>query len=247
MTMPDPNDDKDKGGAGGGSGAGGAGAQDAGAQGGAGDAGKAADPAEVERLRSKGLQLEKDLAKERERRKELEDKHNALRKVALGDDAGNDDPRDVLKRKEEAERKTAAEAADRRQRDLEFQVSLSREMARAGLLPKDGDPDFIDFKVNRTEKLTALKDAGKVKELVEELKKDGFLVGVSGAGGSLNPGMARSGGDAAPPDPRFGSVKSFSDLMKLGTVAIDEFSRKYPKEFAAMQSAENARMSRPRT
>lgn len=243
--MPDPNDDKDKGGAGGGSGAGGAGTQDAGAQGGAGDAGKAADPAEIERLRSKGLQLEKDLAKERERRKELEDKHNALRKVALGDDAGNDDPRDVLKRKEEADRKAAAEAADRRQKDLEFQVSLSREMARAGLLPKDGDPDFIDFKVSRTEKLSALRDAGNVKELVEELKKDGFLVGASGAGGSLNPGMGRSSSDGAPPDPRFGSVKSFSDLVKLGPVAVDEYSRKYPKEFAAMQSADASRMSRP--
>lgn len=244
--MPDPNDDKDKGGAGGGSGAGGAGTQDAGAQGGAGDAGKAADPAEIERLRSKGLQLEKDLAKERERRKELEDKHNALRKVALGDDAGNDDPRDVLKRKEEADRKAAAEAADRRQKDLEFQVSLSREMARAGLLPKDGDPDFIDFKVSRTEKLSALRDAGKVKELVEELKKDGFLVGTSGAAGSLNPGMGRSPADGAPPDPRFGAIKSFADLVKLGPVAVDEYSRKYPKEFAAMQSADASRMSRPK-
>lgn len=243
--MTNPNDDKDKGGAGGGSGAGGAGTQDAGAQGGAGDAERAADPAEIERLRSKGLQLEKDLAKERERRKELEDKHNALRKVALGDDAGNDDPRDVLKRKEEADRKAAAEAADRRQKDLEFQVSLSREMARSGLLPKDGDPDFLDFKVSRTEKLSALKDAGKVKELVEELKKDGFLVGASGAGGSLNPGMGRSSSDGAPPDPRFGSVKSFSDLVKLGPVAVDEYSRKSPKEFAAMQSADASRMSRP--
>lgn len=242
--MPDPNDDKDKGGAGGGSGAGGAGTQDAGAQGGAGDAGKAADPAEIERLRSKGLQLEKDLAKERERRKELEDKHNALRKVALGDDAGNDDPRDVLKRKEEADRKAAAEAADRRQKDLEFQVSLSREMARSGLLPKDGDPDFLDFKVSRTEKLSALKDAGKVKELVEELKKDGFLVGASGAAGSLNPGMGRSPADGAPPDPRFASVKNMNDLVKLGPVAVDEYSRKYPKEYAAMSGAFNARLGR---
>lgn len=242
--MPDPNDDKDKGGAGGGSGAGGAGTQDAGAQGGAGDAERAADPAEIERLRSKGLQLEKDLAKERERRKELEDKHNALRKVALGDDAGNDDPRDVLKRKEEADRKAAAEAADRRQKDLEFQISLSREMARAGLLPKDGDPDFVDFKVNRTEKLSALKDAGKVKELVEELKKDGFLVGASGAAGSLNPGMGRSPADGAPPDPRFASVKNMNDLVKLGPVAVDEYSRKYPKEYAAMSGAFNARLGR---
>lgn len=243
--MTDPNDDKGKGGEGSGSGAGGTGNEGAGAQGGSGDGRGTPDPAEVERLRTHNLQLEKDLAKTREKAKDLESRYNALRKVALGDDAGNDDPRDVLKRKEEADRKAAAEAADRRQKDLEFQVSLSREMARAGLLPKDGDPDFIDFKVSRTEKLSALKDAGKVKELVEELKKDGFLVGASGAGGSLNPGMGRSSSDGAPPDPRFGSVKSFSDLVKLGPVAVDEYSRKYPKEFAAMQSADASRMSRP--
>lgn len=244
--MPDPNDDKNKGGEGSGSGAGGTGNDGAGAQGGSGD-GKGIDAAEHERLKSSRLQLEKDLAKSREKLKELEAKHDALRKVALGDDAGTDDPRDVLKRKEEAERKAAADAVERRQKDLEFQVSLSREMARAGLLPKDGDPDFIDFKVSRTEKLSSLKDAGKVKELVEELKKDGFLVGVSGAGGSLNPGMGRSSSDAAPPDARFGSVKTMADLTKLGPLAVDEYSRKYPKEYAAMQGAENARMSRPRT
>ncbi|HQN08765.1 MAG TPA: hypothetical protein PK569_14490 [Thermoanaerobaculia bacterium] len=243
--MKDPNDDKGKGGEGSGSGAGGTGNEGAGAQGGSGDGKGTPDPAEVERLRTHNLQLEKDLAKTREKAKDLESRYNALRKVALGDDAGNDDPRDVLKRKEEADRKAAAEAADRRQKDLEFQVSFSREMARAGLLPKDGDPDFVDFKVNRTEKLSALKDAGKVKELIEELKKDGFLVGASGAGGSLNPGMGRSSSDGAPPDPRFGSVKSFSDLVKLGPVAVDEYSRKYPKEFAAMQSADASRMSRP--
>lgn len=245
--MPDPNDDKSKGGEGSGSGAGGTGNEGAGAQGGSGDGKGGTDPAEIERLRTSKLQLEKDLAKTKERMKDLESRHDSLRKLALGDDAGNDDPRDVLKRKEEADRKTAAEAADRRQKDLEFQVSLSREMARSGLLPKDGDPDFIDFKVSRTEKLAALKDAGKTKELVEELKKDGFLVGASGAGGNLNPGMGHSSSTASPPDPRFGSVKSFSDLMKLGPVAVDQYSRKYPKEFAAMQGAENSRMSRPRT
>lgn len=243
--MLDPNDDKSKGGEGSGSGAGGTGNEGAGAQGGSGDGKGTPDPAEVDRLRTHNLQLEKDLAKTREKAKDLESKYGALRKVALGDDAGNDDPRDVLKRKEEADRKTAAEAADRRQKDLEFQVSLSREMARSGLLPKDGDPDFIDFKVSRTEKLTALKDAGKTKELVEELKKDGFLVGASGAGGNLNPGMGRGSSDATPQDPRFGTVKTFADLVKLGPVALDTYSKKYPKEYAAMQGAADARMSRP--
>jgi len=242
--MPDPNDDKGKGGEGSGSGAGGTGNDGAGAQGGQGDGKGTPDPAEVDRLRTHNLQLERDLAKTREKAKDLESRYGALRKVALGDDAGNDDPRDVLKRKEEAERKSAAEAADRRQKDLEFQVSLSREMARSGLLPKDGDPDFIDFKVSRTEKLAALKDAGKTKELVEELKKDGFLVGASGTGNSLNPGMGRSSSDGAPPDARFGTVKSFADLVKLGPVAVDEYSKKYPKEFAAMQDNANSRMSR---
>lgn len=242
--MTYPNDDKGKGGEGSGSGAGGTGNDGAGAQGGSGDGKVTPDPAEVERLRTHNLQLEKDLAKTREKAKDLESRYGALRKVALGDDAGNDDPRDVLKRKEEADRVAATEAADRRQKDLEFQVSLSREMARAGLLPKDGDPDFIDFKVNRTEKLSALKDAGKTKELVEELKKDGLLVGASGAGGNLNPGMGRSSSDGAPPDPRFGTVKSFAELVKLGPIAVDEYSKKYPKEYAAMQGAAFARMGR---
>lgn len=238
------NDDKSKGGEGSGSGAGGTGNDGAGAQGGQGDGKGGTDPAEIERLRTSKLQLEKDLAKTKERMKDLESRHDSLRKLALGDDAGNDDPRDVLKRKEETERKSAADAADRRQKDLEFQVSLSREMASSGLLPKDRDPDFIDFKVSRTEKLAALKDAGKTKELVEELKKDGFLVGASGAGGNLNPGMGRSSSDGAPPDPRFGAIKSFEDLMKLGPLAVDQYSRKYPKEYEAMRGSSLSRMSR---
>lgn len=241
--MADLNDDKGKGGEGSGSGAGGTGNDGAGAQGGSGGD-KGIDPAEFERLKTSKLQLEKDLAKTREKSKELETKYDALRKVALGEDAGNDDPRDVLRRKEEAERKAAADSIAGRQKDLEFQVSLSREMARAGLLPKDGDPDFIDFKVARTEKLSALKEAGKTKELVEELKKDGFLVTGAGTQGSLNPGMGRSSSDASPGDARFGGVKVMSDLVKLGPMAVDEYSKKYPKEFAAMQDNANSRMSR---
>lgn len=175
--------------------------------------------------------MDRDAEKARKKATEAEEKLTALRKLALGDDAKDADPREILARREEAARQASLSA-------LQFQATLSRSLLASGLLPKDNDADLLEYRIDRSADLKVLADAGKTAELIEMLKARGYVA----APASVAPAQVPPAPRPAPPslqnepaNPRFAHVQTFSDLSKMGFAAMREFEMQYPERFTELQ------------
>lgn len=204
------------------------------------------DPIEYEKLKAQLAQLEshktkmdRDAEKLRAEKAKDAERMSALRKLALGDDAAPDaDPKALL-----AQRETEARAAKDAATALES--SLSRALWKAGLVPRDGDLDYVLYKVNREPDLAESAKTGITADFLESLKSKGYVSTLSAPAPAapVKPGgkAAAPAQAAVPVDPALAAIKTFQQFMALPTSRQNEIREKSPEFVAGLKSMHESR------
>ena len=211
------------------------------------------DPIEHERLKAELARLSEHKTKvdrerekeraERAREKQERDAQRLLLVKAglIPDDTA--DPAEQLRKREDAERATRDAATA-------LEVGLSRAMFGKSLVPKDGDLDYVLYKIRKDKALSEAASSGDYDELLESLKAKGYvstLTAPTPAAPVPDPKTrAAAPSPGAAPDPMFDSIKTFSDLGRLGPMKMLDFQEKHPDRYRALRAEHDATLSRPR-
>jgi hypothetical protein len=197
--------------------------------------------AEIATLRTHKIKVDRDNENLRKANKETAEKNEALRKLAgITDD--KEDPAEKLRKQSEATREAET-------RGYQTQIAVSTALARAGLLPKDNDPDYLHFKLNRDPELQDLAADGKLDDLVAKLKEKGLAVtpAVAAASPPANPNMpsfAAPKPGAVAMDAEAEKVKDWKTLVSKGSKFQAEFTKKYPDRATALKAQFDAQYRR---
>lgn len=213
----------------------------------------AIDPVEHERLKAQLAQLSEHKTKidrerekeraERSREKQERDAQRLLLVKAglIPDDTA--DPAEQLRKREDAERATRDAATA-------LEVGLSRAMFGKSLVPKDGDLDYVLYKIRKDKTLSDAASAGDFDDLLESLKAKGYvstLTAPTPAAPAPDPKTrAAAPSPGAAPDPTFDKIQTFADLGRLGPMKMLDFQEKHPDRYRLLRAEHDATLSRPR-
>lgn len=199
------------------------------------------DPIEYEKLKTQLAQLEshkvkmdRDTEKLRAEKAKDAEKMAALRKIALGDDAAPDaDPKALLAQRE-------AEARAAREADTALELSLSRALLKGSLIPRDGDLDYVLYKVRRDPELATAAQAGITADFLESLKSKGYVSTVTVPAPAPAPKpdakAAAPAAAAVPADPELSKIKDFKMFTTLPYSKQEEITAKNPDFVAGLRS-----------
>lgn len=199
------------------------------------------DPVEFERLKTQlaelsahKVKMDRDAEKLRAEKAKVSEQMDALRKLALGDQAGTaEDPKEILA-KREAETRAAREA------DIALELQLSRGLLSKSLIPKDGDLDYVLFKIRKDPTLKEQATAGISDEFLESLKARGYVSTLSAAPPAPAPKpdvkAAAPPAGAAPADPVLANLRDFRQFVALPLSKQNELREKHPEAIATLRS-----------
>lgn len=208
------------------------------------------DPVEYANLKASHAALEAHKAKvdrerekeraERAREKQEREAHRALLIKAgiLPDDTS--DPSEQLKKREDAERAA-------REAETSFELSLYKGLLGKSLLPKDGEIDFVVYKIRRDPELAKAAESGVTDEFIESLKARGYVSTPSAPAPVAPPPATKPDAKAAAPaagatpaDPTLAAIKNFQMYTALPYSRQQEIAAKNP-EFVAHLRAMHSR------
>lgn len=211
------------------------------------------DPVEYANLKASHAALEAHKAKvdrerekeraERAREKQEREAHRALLVKAgiLPDDTS--DPSEQLKKREEAERAA-------RETETAMELNLSRALFGKQLTPKDGDLDYVLYKVRKDATLRDAATAGITDEFLESLRARGYVSTVSApAPAATAPApkpdakAAAPGAAATPADPVLAGLKDFRQFTALPVSKQVELRAKYPDHINNLKAMQERRFS----